>query len=105
MLRIVARRRVLSPLALIGAIGAAGALLAPRLARAFTIPNLAFAYDPVGLGLDQTLHVNVVNQFSGNTVLIRSVVTPTTPGAGSQVVGANLSVGPGHGSDEAFAFA
>jgi len=35
----------------------------------------------------------------------RAILTPTTPGAGSQVLGPTVTLAPGDGSDESFPFA
>jgi hypothetical protein len=97
-------RRVLSVLAPLAALAAATAL-APRIVRAFTLPNLAISYDPVSVPVDHTLHVNILNQYNGNQVIVRALVKPTTPAAGQQVLGVDTILTPGDGSDQAFPFA
>jgi hypothetical protein len=105
MKRLLAGRRFLGTIALLALVGGAAMLMGPRVARAFTLAQLAISFDPVSVPVDHALHVNIVNQFSGNQVTVRAVVTPTTPGAGTRVVGAPIILNPGQGSDEAFPFA
>jgi hypothetical protein len=105
MKRFLVPRRVLGTLALLALLGLSATLVGPRVARAFTLAQLAISFDPIGVPSDHTLHVNIVNQFSNNAVTVRAFVTPTTPGAGSPMVGAPITLNPGQGSDEAFPFA
>ena len=106
MQRLLARRRLVAVAIALTALGAASAtLLRPRLARAFTLSDLIIGYDPVGVAADHTLHVNVVNALGADPVIVRAVVTPTTPGAGSRVVGPSVTLNPGDGLDQTFPFA
>jgi hypothetical protein len=105
MKRIVAGRRFLLAAALMALVAVPAILVAPRDARAFTIPSLIIFYDAISVPIDHTLHVNIVNEFGASPVGVRAFVRPTTPGAGSPVVGASIGLNPGQGSDEAFPFA
>jgi hypothetical protein len=105
MKRFLAGRRFLGTIALLALVGAAASLVGPRVARAFTLTSLAISYDPVSVPIDHTLHVNIVNQYNGNKVIVRALLTPTTPAAGSPLLGAPIILNPGEGSDEAFPFA
>ena len=105
MKRFLSGRRFLGTIGLLALLGVAAVVLGPRVARAFTLAQLAISYDPVSVPVDHTLHVNIVNQYNGNKVIVRALLTPMTPAAGSQLLGAPIILHPGDGSDEAFTFA
>ncbi len=101
----LAGRRSLGTLALLALFAAPAILLEPRPVRAFTLPTDIIYFDPISVPLDHTLHVHLVNELSSVKMDFRAVLTPTTPGAGSQVLGSTVTLAPGDGSDEAFPFA
>jgi hypothetical protein len=105
MKRFLAGRRSLATLALLALFAAPAILLEPRPVRAFTLPTDIIYFDPISVPLDHTLHVHLVNELSNVKMDFRAILTPTTPGAGSQVLGSTINLAPGDGSDEAFTFA
>ena len=106
MKRFLARRRFLGgTLALLALVAVPAILLGPRLVRAFTLPNNIIYFDPVSVPVDRTLHLHLVNELGSAAMDFRPFLKPTTPGAGSSVVGATITLNPGDGSDQAFTFA
>ncbi|MET0554358.1 MAG: hypothetical protein ABW221_15045 [Vicinamibacteria bacterium] len=104
MTRFFTGHRLLGTIALI-ALVAPAMFLEPRPARAYTLPGNILYFDPISVPVDHTVHIHVVNQFSNDKVDFRAILTPTTPAVGSPVVGALVTLAPGDGSDEEFAFA
>ena len=105
MKRFLAGRRLLGTVALVALVSVSALMLGSRHARAFTLASLIISYDAVSVPVDHTLHVNIVNEFGTSPVIVRAFVKPTTAGAGTPAVGANITLNPGQGSDEAFTFA
>jgi len=105
MNRFLAGHRSLGTLALLALLAAPAILLEPRPVRAFTLPTDIIYFDPISVPLDHTLHVHLVNELSNVKMDFRAILTPTTPGTGSQVLGSTVTLAPGDGSDEAFPFA
>ena len=83
---------------------ALSALLGPRVVRAFTLPNNIIYFDPISVPVGHTLHVHVVNELGAAAINFRAVLKPTTPAAGSSVVGATVNLNPGDGFDQEFSF-
>jgi hypothetical protein len=104
MTRFLTGRRLLGTLALL-ALVAPTMFLEPRPARAFTLPGDILYFDPISVPADHTVHIHLVNQFASGKLDFRALLTPTTPAAGSTVVGALITLAPGEGSDESFSFA
>jgi len=105
MKRFLARRRFLVTAALLALVAAPAMLLGPGTAGAFTLPSDIIYFDPIGVPIDYTLHLNLVNEIGGTKVDFRPFCKPTTPAAGSPVVGATVTLAPGDGSDQDFPFA
>ena len=101
----LSRRRLLGTIALLILAAAPAILLQPRPVRAFTLPGDILYFDPISVPVDHTVHVHLFNELSNVKMDFRAILTPTTPGAGSPVVGATITLAPGDGSDEAFTFA
>jgi hypothetical protein len=105
MKRFLAGRRLLATLALMAVAAVPATLLGPHIVRAFTlIPNIVF-FDAVSVPADHTLHLHLVNQLGTDPMEFRASINPTTPGAGSSVLGGPVILNPGEGSDQAFPFA
>lgn len=104
-MKLPSRRRSLAALAVLALITAPAILLGPRLVRAFTLPPDILYFDPISVPMDHTLHVHVVNEIGTGPMDFRAFVKPTTPAAGSTVLGATITLNPGEGSDETFTFA
>lgn len=100
-----AGRRFLGALALLALFAAPAILFEPRPVRAFTLPTDIIYFDAISVPLDHTLHVHLVNELSNVKMDFRAFLKPTTPGAGSPVVGSTVTLAPGDGSDESFTFA
>jgi hypothetical protein len=105
MKRFLAGRRFLGVAALLALVALPAILLGPRLARAFTLVPTIVYFDAVSVPVDHTLHVHLVNQFGTGPMIFRASLKPTTPGAGSPVLGAAITLNPGEGSDQSFTFA
>ncbi len=105
MKRFLAGRRFLGTMAVLAVAGVPALLTGPRLAKAFTLPPDIIYFDPVGVPVDYTLHLNLVNEIGGANMDFRPFCKPTTPAAGSPVVGATVTLAPGDGADQDFPFA
>jgi hypothetical protein len=105
MKRLFQKRRLLGVTsAMLALVVTSTVLLRPRVARAFTLVNNTIYFDPVAVPAGHTLHVHLVNQFGAGAMMFRPVLKPTTPAAGSSVLGTFVSLNPGEGSDQSFAF-
>jgi hypothetical protein len=105
MKRFLAGRRFLPTAALLALVAVPAMLLGPRNARAFTlVPNVIY-FDPISVPAGHTLHVHLANAWGTGSMGFHPVVKPTTPAAGTQVVGTFVSLNVGAGSDQAFPFA
>ncbi|SRR5713101_3897949 len=105
MKRFAAGRRFLGTAALFALVAAAAMLLGPRIVRAFTLPNNIVFFDPISVPIDHTLHVHLVNEIGSGPLDFKMFVKPTTPAAGTSVLGAGFTLNPGDGADQDFAFA
>jgi hypothetical protein len=104
MKRFLAGRRFLVTAALLALVAVPAILLGPRNARAFTlIPNV-IVFDPISVPAGHTLHVHLVNAWGTGQMGFNPIVRPTTPAAGTQVVGTFVNLNVGGGSDQAFPF-
>lgn len=101
----LSRRRLLATLAMVVLAAAPAVFLEPRPVRAFTLPGDIIYFDPISVPVDHTVHVHLFNELSNVKMDFRAILTPTTPGAGTAVVGAPITLAPGDGSDESFTFA
>jgi hypothetical protein len=91
--------------AVLALVGVAGLLVGPRIVQAFTLPPNIIYFDPVSVPAGHTLHVHLFNELGNFSMDFRPFVRPTTAAVGSPVVGATVSLAPGDGSDQDFAFA
>jgi hypothetical protein len=105
MMRVLGGRRLLGSIALLALVIAPAIFMKPRPVGAFTLPTDIIYFDPISVPVDHTLHVHLVNELSNVKMDFQAILTPTTPGAGSQVVGSPVTLAPGDGSDEAYTFA
>ena len=105
MSRLFGSRRLLVTAALLVLFAAPAMLMRPHAVGAFTLPPDILYFDPISVPAGHTLHVHVVNELGGASMDFRTFVKPTTPAAGSPVVTAPVSLAPGEGIDQDFAFA
>jgi hypothetical protein len=105
MKRFLPGRRLLGTIGLLALAAAPAIFMEPRPVRAFTLPTDIIYFDPISVPVDHTLHVHLVNELSNVKMDFRAILKPTTPAAGSLVVGPTVTLAPGDGSDEAFTFA
>jgi len=104
-MRRIVSNRLAAAVALLVVLTGSAILLKPRVARAFTLLTSTIYFDPVSLTSAQTLHVHVVNQLGTAPIGIFVTLKPTTPGLGSAVSGAAITLSPGDGADQSFTFA
>ncbi|HEY8132125.1 MAG TPA: hypothetical protein VII12_09545 [Thermoanaerobaculia bacterium] len=105
MRRLVSQHRLATAVAFLVFFTGSAILLKPHVARAFTLISSTIYFDPVSLTPAQTLHVHVVNQLGTTPIGIFVTLKPTTPGLGSAVSGAAVTLSPGDGADQSFPFA
>jgi hypothetical protein len=105
MKRFVTRRRLLGAVVALALVTVPTVLLKSRTAEAFTLADLILSYDPIAVPRDHSLHVHMVNQYSGNKVTVQPVVwTPTIGGPPAFLPGTIVTLSPGEGTEEAFPF-
>jgi hypothetical protein len=106
MRRIVSRHRIATAtITLLVLLSGSAILLYPRIARAFTLVTATIYFDPISVTAGQTLHVHLVNQLGASPYGFFTTCKPTTPGLGTAVSGAAITLNVGDGSDESFPFA
>ncbi len=105
MKRFPSRRRLAVAAAVLALVAAVGLVVGPRIVRAFTLPSNIIYFDPVSVPTGHTAHVHIVNELGAASMDFRAFLKPTTPAVGSPVVGATVSLAPGDGLDQDFAFA
>jgi hypothetical protein len=102
---LAAARRFLVTAALCALVAVPAMLLPPRTVGAFTLPPDILYFDPISVPIDHTLHVHLFNELGAAKYDFRTFIRPTTPAAGSPVVGATVTLAPGDGVDQDHAFA
>ena len=107
MKRIVSKHRfAFSSVVVLALILAAGVVLKPRPAHAFTLINInGMFFDPISIPKGQDLHIHLVNQLGTGPLNFRMSAKPTVAGSGITLTSVVFGLNPGEGMDFPLSFA